>query len=521
MTNLTIIEKTDGRYIRLLKNIDSVQIEKELSLVGIHLSYQSIQDLAAGKPEMEIKIPDDVSNLFHDDIIPPTPSLAIEVSEDNMMAFITVDFICDNKMSLQDIVNELKNKGIVFGIDIQAIENSVNNPGTPAVAARGINPLKGQNASIQYFFEKNPTPKPVILANDIVDYYELGQIIPVYAGDILAVREPATAGTPGIDIYGKEIAPQPGDDIDFKMGRGIIINQNEAVAEHAGALSWINNKMYVTKLYHVLGDVDFSIGNIDFMGKVLISGSVYDGFKVEADDDIDICGGVGNALINSRKGSVFVQNGIIGRGKALVTAHKNVEAKFVQAATVVAGQSIVVNEYIVRCNINAGDSVLIHGRKGRILGNNKISAKTKIKASRVKNSRQLDLRVVGIERKQYFEKIHELNRTIERLEGKLKQSASTIRILRNRPEDARSLFLLEEMLPEYINLQEELDTMIEERNYLSKMLKSTRGEGMIEIGGGLEEGMTFSIKHEFIKLPQDINKLNMYYDPDEKKLLYY
>ncbi len=522
MTNLKIIERPDGRYIKLLKKMDSCQIEKDLSLLGIRLSYQSIHDLAVGELDKEIKISEDNLDQSQlpdeNDCIPP---LIIEVSEDNMMVFITVDSRSHNEISVQDIIAELRNRGIVFGIDDQAIENSLNNPGTPILAVRGISPIKGKNASIQYFFEKNPTPKPILLANDIVDYYELGQIIPIYTGDILAVREPAAEGTPGTDIYGKEIEAQAGENIKFKIGRGVIINQDKAVAEYEGALSWINDKLHVTRLYQVSGDVDFSIGNIDFMGKVLINGNVCDGFKVEADDDIDIRGGVGNARINSRKGSIFVKNGIIGRGRALVTAHKNVEAKFVQAATVNAGQSVVVNEYIVRCNINAGDSVLIHGRKGRILGSNKISAKTKIKASRVKNSRQLDLKVEGIERKQYYERIHELNRRVDRLEGKLKQSASTIRTLRNRKDDARSLFLLEEMLPEYMNLQEELDTMIEERNQLSKMLKSTRGEGMIEIGGGLEEGMSFSIKHEFIKLPQDIKTLNMYYDPDEKKLLFY
>ncbi len=521
MSNLKLIDRPDGRYIKLLKKLDFTHIERELSLMGIRLSCKSIQDLAEGELEMEIKLESDLDKDLlseeTDEILP----LIIEVTEDNMLVILTVESRSYVRTSVNDIITELGNQGIVFGIDTQEIEKALNNPDIPTIAARGINPVNGQNASIKYFYEKNPTPKPVLLANDKVDYYELGQIIPVYAGDILAVREPATEGTPGTDVYGKEVAAQSGENINFKVGRGVIIIQDKAQAEIDGAISWINDKLHVSRLYQVSGDVDFSIGNINFMGKVLITGNVYDGFKVEADDDIDIRGGVGNALIKSRKGSIFVKNGIIGRGKALVTAHKNVEAKFVQAATVVAGQSIVINEYIVRCNASAGDSVLIQGRRGRILGSNTISAKTRIKASRINNSRQLDLRVEGIERKQYYERMHELNHIIDRLENKLKQSASTIRTLRNRKEDARSLFLLEEMLPEYMNLQEELDIMIEERKFLSQMLKSTRGEGMIEIGGGLEEGMSFSIKHEIIKLPQDVKTLKMYYDPDEKKLLFY
>ncbi len=491
-------------------------------MIKFKIIDSTIHDLASNEGDLEIKTP-----VMHSDQNPCSgnneelPALLIEVSEDNMLVFLSIDCRPPDNLSVDYIIAEFENQGIVFGIDREAIENFLNNPSAPTLVASGINPVKGQDARIQYFYEREPTPKPVLLANGMVDYYELGKIIPIYAGDVLALREPAGEGSSGTDVYGRKIAAPAGENMEFKVGRGVIITQNKALAEHEGSLSWINDKLHVSKLYLVSGDVDFSTGNIDFMGKVLISGNVCDGFKVEADHDIDIRGGVGNALINSRKGSVFVKAGIIGRGKALITAHKNVEAKFVQAATVFAGHSVVINEYIVRCIVNAGDSVLIQGRKGRILGNNIISAKTKIKASRVKNARQLDLKVEGIERKQYYARIHELNRSIERLEARLREYAATIRNLRSRQNDVSSLFLLEERLPEYMNLQEESDIMIDERNQLNKMLKSTRGEGMIEIGGGLEEGMSFSIKHEFVKLPQCVKALNMYYDPDEKKLLFY
>ncbi len=51
------------------------------------------------------------------------------------------------------------------------------------------------------------------------------------------------------------------------------------------------------------------------------------------------------------------------------------------------------------------------------------------------------------------------------------------------------------------------------------MLKSTRGEGMIEIGSGLETGMTFGIKEDFVKLKQQAKNLRMYYDPDKKSII--
>jgi hypothetical protein len=42
---------------------------------------------------------------------------------------------------------------------------------------------------------------------------------------------------------------------------------------------------------------------------------------------------------------------------------------------------------------------------------------------------------------------------------------------------------------------------------------------MIEIGGGLEEGMLFSIKNEPVVLKERLRNIRMYYDTDEKKII--
>ncbi|WP_276619646.1 FapA family protein [Syntrophomonas wolfei] len=230
-------------------------------------------------------------------------------------------------------------------------------------------------------------------------------------------------------------------------------------------------------------------------------------------------GGIEATRVISRHGSVFVKNGIIGGGKAQVKAGKNVEARFIQEATIEAGQNIVINEYTVRSNLKAGDAVLIQGRRGIILGKNIITARTRIKASKVINCPALDLRVEGIERKQFYEQIKELNSRIDQQDTELKKIAEQIRYLRDKSSEQNSLQQLQELLPQYMDMNEELDCLYEERRSLVNMLKSTRGEGMIEIGGGLETGMTFGIKEDFIKLKQQAKNLRMYYDPDKKRII--
>ena len=43
-------------------------------------------------------------------------------------------------------------------------------------------------------------------------------------------------------------------------------------------------------VYVVPGDVDFSTGNIDFIGSVKVMGSVRNGFSVKAEGNVEIMG---------------------------------------------------------------------------------------------------------------------------------------------------------------------------------------------------------------------------------------
>ena len=170
---------------------------------------------------------------------------------------------------------------------------------------------------------------------------------------------------------------------------------------------------------------------------------------------------------------------------------------FIEATFIEAGAVIVINGYTVRSNLKAGDGVLIQGRRRIIVGRNIISARTRIKASRVLNCPALDLRVKGIERKQFYAQIKELNSRIDQLDMELKKTAEQIRYLRDKSSEQNSLQQLQETLPQYMDMKDELDRLYEERRSLLNMLKSSRGEGMIEIGVGLETRMTFGIKDDY------------------------
>ncbi|MDD2619339.1 MAG: FapA family protein [Syntrophomonadaceae bacterium] len=514
-----LLDKHNGLYLQVLKpNINSSLLLAELDRRGINIHPQLMSKILTAPSGAVIKLLDKKGNQSNKTFFSSSQPFDLEIAPNKMQAYVTVNPDSELSISKQEILVKLNEMGINYGIDENSISYAIQLPGNRIVAAAGKYPLPGKDGKVEYFFHP-PQKNPVLCEDGSVNYYELGSVIPISAGQIISRRTFPTPGQPGTNIYSEEVPAVAGKIKYFNVGKGIITSDDKAIAEYDGALTWINDKILISKLLVINGDVDFSQGNIDFMGKVIIAGNIKDGFKVEATDDIEIRGGIENAQVTSHKGSVFVQKGIIGKEGTFIKAAKNVEARFIQEANVEAGQNIVVNEYTIRSNLRAGDAVLIQGRKGRILGNNVISARTRIKASGIMNSKSLDLKVEGIQRKQIHEQIRDLTAQIMELEEQLKKIAEKIRKLRDSVSDPQAILLLQKLLPQYITINEELDQLNDDRKSLVSMLNSTIGEGMIEIGGNLEAGMVFGIKEESFKLDSQVSSIRMYYDPEAKRII--
>ena len=128
----------------------------------------------------------------------------------------------------------------------------------------------------------------------------------------------------------------------------------------------INGKINVYAIYEVLGDVDNSTVNIDFIGNVIIKGNVLTGFKVKAGGYIEVRGVVEGAKLVAQ-GDVVLKKGIQGMGKGIIETQGNVIARFIENSTVTAKGNITT-ETILHSAINCGGKVEVGGRKGLIAG---------------------------------------------------------------------------------------------------------------------------------------------------------
>ncbi|MGE5396214.1 MAG: DUF342 domain-containing protein [Chitinophagales bacterium] len=441
----------------------------------------------------------------------------INISPSKMEAYLTLNVPEGQPIDADDVLLELNSLGIIHGIDLKRIlELCAYGQCFRELIAVGTPPIDGKDAVIHYSYIR-PSVEPQFTSTGHADYRNLTFTISVSKYDVIAKRDPATNGENGTNIFGESVPAKVGKPKTFLVGKGVTVTGELAVAAFDGALQWVGDRVSVAKLHTVKKDVDFSTGNINFNGKVVVMGSVKPGFRVEATDDIEICGEIeGAESVVSRKGSVYVRRGIIGQNKTVIWAAENVKAGFVQDAVINAGEDIVIADYIMRTLLTAGQSIYIYGSRGRVLGENTLKAGISLKVNQIQSNKST-LTVDGFSREKFQERILEIGQELESKTLALQKVASQVRNFEEQ-SDAYSMKRLKEILPGYFRAMDLVASLEKERKMLKKALRVIKGEGMIEICGEAIHGLIGSIKDKQIAWPQSLKQTVLYYDTDSKDI---
>jgi uncharacterized protein (DUF342 family) len=303
--------------------------------------------------------------------------LQVTVSEDKMQAYLVFRRAeGDLKITSRELEQYISSQGIHFGIQSDTLYLISQSPQefffTQNVIAIGIPPIEGKDGYVKVLYgeSSNQERRPMEREDGSVDYREVTQLANVKAGQLIAERVPAQEGIPGKTVTGEVISPKNGKDAHFKIGKNVVINP-EKIAMYAAIDGLVTmtdkEKLNVFPVYEVNGDVDYNIGNIDFVGTVVIRGNILTGFRVKASGDIRVTGGIEGAEVES-DGSIEISGGIIGSNKGFVKAGRNIRCSFIQEGNAYAGEDILVTQSIMHSNVRAGRSVKCLGAKGLIVG---------------------------------------------------------------------------------------------------------------------------------------------------------
>ena len=311
--------------------------------------------------------------------------VAVTVSKDFMTASILLRAPQegDAAVTVEEVMQELERNEVVFGIDEAAINKAVTNCeyNAPIRVAVGRKPERGANSSLIYHFNTSQDFKPKEDEDGHIDYKDINFIQNIEKGAKLATKVPPTPGTPGMSVLGKEIQGSDGRDIPFKNGMNTEVSEDglSLIATASGAIQFQNEKISVMDIITIKGDVDHTVGNINCRGSVRVSGGVKAGYELKIDGDLEVNGNVEDADIHV-KGDIIIKGGCFGEGEGIIEAGGSITVKFAEGQRLMAESEITVGGEIVNCQVEAGERVLVKGRRGKIVGGN-VRARREIRAA--------------------------------------------------------------------------------------------------------------------------------------------
>ncbi|MCY0901934.1 MAG: FapA family protein [Firmicutes bacterium] len=316
-----------------------------------------------------------------------------KVTPDKLTAFVSLapppSLESGFTASASELVDLLEEQGIVSGLipteEIQNLLDGWVEPVPQILVAQGTPPTAPVAEDLVFHFERDPVIHLEEREDGSVDYRELGILQNALAGQLLVEKTPAIPGEPGVDVYGLPVAPKPPVTIRIPAGKGTEVSEDgfALFAAHDGLILYgPDKKVVVSPVYYVQGCVDFSTGNIDFRGSVVVRENIQSGFTVVADDNVEVFGIVEKATV-ACGGDIVVRGGVQGSAKTSLEAAGNVRALYLQNAVVKAGHEVIVADSVMHSHVVAR-SVRVTGKRALLVGG--VCAATDLVSVRVAGS---------------------------------------------------------------------------------------------------------------------------------------
>ncbi|OBZ18358.1 polymerase [Bacillus sp. FJAT-27264] len=364
--------------------------------------------------------------------------LSITFSDDKGIAYLQFSKKDENfSCSIEELEAFLHSHNIRYGIQLDIVQRLSTHPEeyffNRVPIAIGDTAENGTDGRVVLTIDMEEDRGPAEKADGKVDYKDLVRLHNVRKGQLIAKTVPPLAGKPGKMVTGEELPFKAGREAQFKVGKNVLVS-NEETSMYAAIDGLVTitdkGKINVFPVYEVNGDVDYSTGNIDFVGTVVIRGNVLTGFSVKSEGDIRVVGGVEGAELVAG-GSIEITGGIIGYHKGHVSAGKNVKVSFIQDGNVNAGEDVIVSQSIMHSDIRAGHDVVCNGTKGLIVGGT-IQAGERVVARTIGNTMSTATAIeVGV--------LPELRNEINELRQQLRQ------LLENDDKTSKALYLLNQL----------------------------------------------------------------------------
>jgi len=153
------------------------------------------------------------------------------------------------------------------------------------------------------------------------------------------------------------------------LGENVTIPEEDPqiiVSTTNGYVKVENNRIEVRDTLIIDGDVNFKTGNLTFIGKIIVRGSVFSGFSVKAKQLI-VEGSIEGAHIEIDK-DLIVRGGIIACQEKGVYCGGTILTKYVENSRIQAGGNIFIEKSALHSQLITANSIIFLHEPGVIVG---------------------------------------------------------------------------------------------------------------------------------------------------------
>jgi uncharacterized protein len=394
---------------------------------------------------------------------PIDSKLEILISEDRFSATASISASMHGGKNLthKEILDLLSTNGIKFGIKDEVIKNLLEKETffEKKIVAEGLRPTHSENSVIKTFFESINKPSLVQDTHGKIDFKDINIIKNTKKDALIAEKTEPKLGNKGKNIFGDSVDPIPPLEAEWKLGENVYLDEEKKKLFSSIAGRPILDRDGIIRVDEVcyLENVDYSTGNVDFPGTIIVEGTVADNFTLKTKGSLIVKKSVGRVFLFAEK-DIVLSGGVMGRNGGVIESLKDVYAKFVEQGNIKAGNNIFIEEASMHSDLVAGESIQIKGGRGELIGGESVAGK-KISVSKlgavVETKTNL---IVGLP-PEILEELQKMKEEISSHEEVLKKVEQSLVKLQDPrkdldPEEKTMLKRLKEVEKKYLGLKE-------------------------------------------------------------------
>lgn len=276
------------------------------------------------------------------------------------------------EVSREMLYQALAAQGILYGVNTHLVDRWAMDREKYLhlfLVATGKPAFDGANGNIVDSFPREAVRSLEVDEFDRVDYTALNLIHNVKQGQEICRLIKPTEGEPGRTVLDTEIPAKCGKSVPLPKGRNTEISEDGTllIASIAGDVEFTGRSFQVKPVLEIPGNVDFSTGNINFLGDINIRGDVLSGFTVRAMGNIQVAGVVEAGSTVEAGGDLVVVKGILGDGTTIIRAHRSIFSKYIENSTIYVRENLQT-DCIINSQIYSDGEVLVVSGRGTIIG---------------------------------------------------------------------------------------------------------------------------------------------------------